>query len=68
MDGRTDGWTGNSSTYYLGPVHTGSQVTCGRSVQSQPLRAWRLGLPTSHTRSRVLSSESLEVDPCNLSR
>ena len=33
-----------------GPIHTGSQVPShlGQSIQSQPLRAWNLGLTTSH--------------------
>ena len=29
------------------PSHK-SQVTCGQSMQSQPLKAWKLGLTTSH--------------------
>ena len=33
---------------HWGLVHTGSQVTWGQSVQSQALRAWKLGLTTSH--------------------
>ena len=42
-----------------------SQVTQGQSMQSQPLRPWKLGLTTSHG---VPSPKSLNVNPCNLSR
>ena len=41
-----------------------AQVTWGQSVQSQPLRAWKLGLTTSHG---VPSPKSLEINLCNLS-
>ena len=43
------------------------QATWGQSVQSQPLRAWKLGLSTSH-RSQVPSPKPLEVTLWNLSR
>ena len=33
---------------YIGPVHMGSQVTWGQSVQSPQPRAWKFGLTTSH--------------------
>ena len=32
----------------FGPVHTRSQVTWAQSVQSQPLRTWKVGHTTSH--------------------
>ena len=32
----------------LGPIHMESQVTWGQSMQSQPLRAWKLGFTISH--------------------
>ena len=40
----------------------GSQVISGESMQSQPLRAWKLGLTTSQG-SQVLSPE-YDMDAC----
>ena len=40
----------------------------GRSVQSQPLRAWKLGLTTSHRVPSPQSQVTWGVDPCNLNR
>ena len=48
----------SESSYFspsvLRPIHIGSQVPWRQSVQSQPLRAWKSGLTTSHG-SQVLS-------------
>ena len=43
---------------YLGLVHTGpkSQVTSSQSTQSEPLRAWKLGLGTQGLKFQVPST------------